>query len=267
MSGAALERSGGPRPSWRLLLERERRVTTAALLLIVAAAWLYLLAGAGMPEMGGMDPGMVMAPTPWSAAYATAIFLMWWVMMAAMMLPSAAPAILLYDLVARRAQPERGAATLAFASGYLMVWGGFSAAAAALHWVLDQSGLLTMAMGSASAWLGGAVLIAAGAWQLTPVKRACLARCQSPIQFLAHRWRPGRLGPLRMGLQHGLHCLGCCWLMMGLLFYGGVMNPLWVGGLALYVLAEKSAPAGNWMARISGWVLILAGAASLATAM
>ena len=267
MSGATLDRDRELRPSWRLLLERERRVTTAVLLLVAAAAWGFVFAGAGMPDMGGMDPDMVMAPTPWSPAYGAAIFLMWWIMMAAMMLPSAAPAILLYDLVARRTKSAGRAGTFAFACGYLLVWGGFSLAAAFLHWVLDQSGLLTMAMASASAVLGGAVLIAAGLWQLTPIKRACLIRCQSPIQFLSHRWRRGALGPVRMGVEHGIYCLGCCWLMMGLLFYGGVMNPAWIGGLALYVLVEKTVPAGHWLSRAVGWALLLAGAGALGAAV
>jgi predicted metal-binding membrane protein len=263
MSGAALERSGALRPAWRLVLERERRITAAALLLVAGGAWAYLLAGAGMPDMGGMDPDMVMAPAPWSPAYAAAIFAMWWVMMAAMMLPSAAPAILLFDLVSRRAAGGTGAATLSFASGYLLVWGGFSLIAAMLHWALDQSGLLTMAMASASPALGGGILIAAGLWQLTPVKRACLTRCQAPIQFLAHRWRTGPLGAVRMGLEHGIYCLGCCWVMMGLLFYGGIMNPAWIGGLALYVLLEKSVPAGHRITKAAGIALILAGGAAL----
>jgi predicted metal-binding membrane protein len=263
MSGAALDEGREPRPSWRLVLERERRITTAALLLVAAAAWSFVLAGAGMPDMGGMDPNMVMAPQPWSPGYAALIFLMWWIMMAAMMLPSAAPAILLYDLVARRTRAGGGGASFAFASGYLLVWGGFSLAAALLHWGLDQSGLLTMAMAAASPALGGAVLIAAGLWQLTPIKRACLVRCQSPIQFLSHRWRRGRFGSVRMGVEHGLYCLGCCWAMMGLLFYGGVMNPAWIGGLALYVLVEKTVPAGHWLSRAFGWALLLIGAGAL----
>ena len=266
MSGAALDQDRTPRPSWRLVLERERRVTLSALLLVTGLAWAYLLAGAGMPGMDGMDAGMVMAPAPWSPAYAAMIFLMWWIMMAAMMLPSAAPAILLYDLVARRTQAGGGAATLVFASGYLLVWGGFSLAAALLHWGLDQSGLLTMAMASASPALAGAILIATGAWQLTPVKRACLVRCQNPIQYLSHRWRGGSFGALRMGMEHGVHCLGCCWLTMGLLFYGGIMNPAWIAALALYVLLEKSVPAHHWLARAVGWVLVLGGAATLVSA-
>ncbi len=268
MTGAALEGDRELRPAWRLLLERERWVTSAGLLLVAAGAWAYLLLASAMPGMAGMDAGMVMAPVPWTAPYAGAIFLMWWIMMAAMMLPSAAPAILLYDLVSRRTGGGVGvAATAAFAAGYLLVWGAFSLAAAFLHWALDQSGLLTMAMASASPVLGGAMLIAAGAWQLTPVKRACLARCQSPIQFLSHRWRKGRPGALRMGAEHGVYCLGCCWVMMGLLFYGGVMSFAWIGGLALYVLVEKSVPAGHWLTSLSGWGLIAAGGIVLVAAL
>lgn len=266
MTGAALEEGRELRPAWRLLLERERWVTSAALLLVAGGAWAYLLLAGAMPDMAGMDPDMVMAPVPWTAPYAGAIFLMWWIMMAAMMLPSAAPAILLYDLVARRIEGAGGAATAAFASGYLLVWGVFSLAAALLHWALDQSGVLTMAMASASPVLGGAMLIAAGAWQLTPVKRACLTRCQSPIQFLSHRWRKGGRGALRMGTEHGVYCLGCCWVMMGLLFYGGVMSFAWIGGLALYVLIEKSLPVGHWLTSLSGWGLIAAGGIVLAVA-
>jgi predicted metal-binding membrane protein len=263
MSGAAYDQGRAPRPSWRLVLERERRITTAALLLVAAAAWSFVLAGGGVPDMGGMDAGMVMAPQPWSPGYAAAIFLMWWIMMAAMMLPSAAPAILLYDLVARRTRSAGGAATLAFASGYLLIWGGFSLGAALLHWGLDQSGLLTMAMASASPVLAGAILTAAGVWQLTPIKRACLVRCQNPIQYLSHRWRAGSLGALRMGMEHGVHCLGCCWVTMGLLFYGGFMNPAWIAGVALYVLIEKTVPAQHWLSHAVGCALVVGGVATL----
>ncbi|MCI0431006.1 MAG: DUF2182 domain-containing protein [Rhodospirillales bacterium] len=263
MSGALAENGREPRPAWQLVLERERRVTTAALALVAALAWAYLLLGAGTPEMGGMDPDMVMTPAPWSADYAAAIFLMWWIMMAAMMLPSAAPVILLYDRVARRVEGAGGKATLQFASGYLLIWGTFSLAAAAMHWGLDQSGLLTMGMAAASSVLGGLVLVAAGLWQLTPIKHACLIRCQNPLHFLAHHWRRGRFAPLRMGLGHGLHCLGCCWVLMGLLLYGGIMNLAWIGGLALYILLEKTVPARHWLSRAAGWAMILAGAVTV----
>ena len=172
MDGAAVEEGRDSRPAWRLLLERERRITAAALVLVAGLAWTYLLAGAALPQIGGMDPDMVMAPAPWTVGYATAVFVMWWIMMAAMMLPSAAPAILLYDRVARRVAGAGGTATLLFASGYLLVWGAFSLIAAAAHWGLDQSGFLTMGVASASAILGGVMLVAAGLWQLTPLKRA-----------------------------------------------------------------------------------------------
>jgi predicted metal-binding membrane protein len=187
-------------------------------------------------------------------------------MMAAMMLPSAAPAILLYDLVARKIEGS-GSATLLFASGYVLVWGAFSVVAAVTHWALDQSGLLTMGMASASYVLSGLVLVAAGLWQLTPIKHACLLRCQNPLQFLSHGWRSGRFGPLRMGVAHGLHCLGCCWVMMGLLFYGGVMNLAWIAGLAIYILLEKSVPAQRWLTKVIGSLLIFAGTVSIAAAI
>ena len=124
-----------------------------------------------------------------------------------------------------------------------------------------------MGMASASRALGGLLLIAAGLWQLTPLKRACLTRCQSPIQFLAHRWRSGAFGFLRMGMEHGLHCLGCCWVLMALLFYGGIMNVAWIGGLAAYVLVEKTTPAGHRLADIAGWALVAAGLTILAIAV
>jgi predicted metal-binding membrane protein len=263
MGEVALHQIRGSRQAWRLVLQRERRVVTVALLVVAGLTWVYLFAGAGMPSMDGMDPSMVMAPLPWSPGYAVVIFLMWWIMMAAMMLPSAAPTILLYDLVARRLTDGRASATLSFAWGYMLVWGSFSLVAAILHWALDQSGLMTMAMASASSFLGGLILIGAGTWQLTPIKRACLAHCQSPLRFLSHHWRSGRFGALRMGIAHGAYCLGCCWVMMGLLFYGGVMNFAWIGGLALYILIEKSVPLGHWLTRVTGWTLILAGMIAL----
>jgi predicted metal-binding membrane protein len=267
MGDAAIERERAPRPAWRIILERDRRVALLLLLAVVALSWGLILLGAGMPDMGGMDTDMVMEPAPWSPGYAVLIVFMWWGMMAAMMLPSAAPAILLYDRVVRRAADAGTGATLIFACGYLLVWGAFSLAAAAVHWGLDRSGLLTMGMASASSVLGALLLIGSGIWQLTPLKRACLTRCQSPIQFLAHRWRSGPTGFLRMGMEHGLHCLGCCWMLMALLFYGGVMNLLWIGGIALYVLVEKTTPAGHWVADLAGWALIASGFAVLAVAV
>ena len=139
-----------------------------------------------------------------------------------------------------------------FAAGYLAAWGGFSALAAGLQWGLEQLDLLGPMMTATNDWLGGAILLAAGIWQLTPIKGVCLRHCRSPLSFLAQKWRPGPLGALRMGLEHGIYCLGCCWFLMGLLFFGGIMNLFWISGLAAYILLEKTIPMGHWIGRVAG---------------
>jgi predicted metal-binding membrane protein len=166
--------------------------------------------------------------------------------------------ILLYAAVNRKAR-ERGAPfvpTGVFALGYLAAWGVFSLLAVALQWGLERTALLSSMMVGTSIVLGGLLLIAAGAWQLTPLKHACLKHCRSPLHFLSHHWRKGRWGAFRMGAEHGAFCLGCCWFLMGLLFYGGVMNLYWIVGLAAFVLLEKTAPAGHWIGSAAGVGLI-----------
>ncbi len=250
------------------LLRRDRVIILGALVLITSLAWAYLLSGAGMDmDTQGMDMNMVM-PMEWTPLYALVMFLMWWIMMTAMMLPGAAPLILLFALVNRRSR-ERGdpyVPAAVFASGYLLVWGAFSLVATLLQWSMQKAGWLTMGMASAHTWLGGALLLAAGIYQFTPLKHACLRHCRGPIDFIARHWRPGSTGALRMGLTHGAYCAGCCWLVMGLLFYGGVMNLYWIVGLALLVLIEKLLPAGHALGRFSGagfiacgvWLLVVA---------
>src|SRR5918994_1089467 len=209
------------------MLKRDRLVVVTALVTVIVAAWLYILAGAGMgmsalemtamtsaptgmAQPGGDMPGMAMgegasgamqdmaiaamATMTWTPGYAVLMFFMWWIMMMAMMLPSA--------------------------------------------------------------MLGAGLLIAAGIYQLTPLKHACLRHCRSPIFFISHHWRPGGLGALRMGVEHGAFCTGCCWFLMALLFYGGVMNLFWIIGLAAFVLLEKTIPAGHWLGRLTGGLLI-----------
>ncbi|KPK60382.1 MAG: hypothetical protein AMJ59_06620 [Gammaproteobacteria bacterium SG8_31] len=236
------------------IARRDRLVVVAGLAFITLLAWLYLLAGAGMDmDMAGMDPDMVM-PVHWSPVYALIMFLMWWIMMIAMMLPSAAPMILLFALVNRKNR-EREAPyvpTGVFATGYLVAWGGFSLAATLFHFFLEQFGLLSMRMATAADWLGATLLIAAGIYQLTPLKDRCLRHCRSPIVFITQHWRPGVAGAFRMGLHHGAYCVGCCWVVMGLLFYGGVMSLWWIVGLAVLVLIEKVLPAGSRFASLSG---------------
>ena len=250
-----------------LILRHDRWAVGVCLLLVSAIAWLYILAGAGMgmsmlemtqPGQSSMD--MVM-PQSWSAGYAVVMFFMWWIMMIAMMLPSVTPTILLLAALNRRSSSEQqpyGNAAV-FTIGYLLAWAVFSFAAVLVHWVLEQAGLLSMLMESASSILSGLLLILAGAWQFTPYKNSCLRQCQSPVEFLVRHRRPGNRGALVMGLHHGNYCLGCCWFLMVLLFVGGVMNLYWIVGLAMYVYLEKVLSSGKWLTRISGTVLLLWG--------
>jgi predicted metal-binding membrane protein len=261
-------------PILPLLLRRDRLPVALGLVGVTALAWLYLVWMAhpmtGMPEMARVALPMI---EPWSAADWLAMFLMWAIMMVAMMLPSAAPVILLYDRVRER-QEARGAslaATGVFALGYLIAWVLFSLGATTAQWALEHAALLSPMMASASPWLGGGLLIAAALYQWTPLKHACLAHCRSPVAFLGHHWRPGRSGALRMGLHHGLYCVGCCWVLMALLFVVGVMNLLWIALLASFVLLEKIVPQGELFARLgaivlagAGVLVILAGQAELA---
>ncbi len=235
------------------LLKRDRVVVLAGLAGVTGLAWAYLLViGA---EMGAMEI------RPWTGLDFLLMFLMWAVMMVAMMVPSAAPMILLFAAVHRK-QREHGqtfAPVSAFVAGYVAVWSAFSLAATLLQWGLEQAVLLSPMMVSASPQLGGGLLVVAGLYQWTPLKYACLKHCRSPIHFLAHGLRKGSGGAFVMGLEHGAFCVGCCWILMGLLFVGGVMNLLWIAAIAVFVLIEKLLPYGAGGGRISGALLVLAG--------
>jgi predicted metal-binding membrane protein len=249
-------------------LTRDRWIIGGGIVVIVALAWAELWREqAIMAAMPGMDtpdmPEMNMGP-PAPATYLLSAFLMWFVMMAAMMLPSAAPMILLYGRVARsaRAQGASIAPTALFASVYLAVWAGFSVVAALAQWALVRAGAvseLTLAFGDKR--IAGALLIAAGLYQITPLKRLCLRYCRSPFEFLMRLWRPGLAGAARLGFVHGLYCLGCCAALMALLFVFGVMNLAWVAALAVFVLAEKALPFGERVSFGAGIVAIIAGLA------
>ena len=257
------------------ILRRDRQVVVAALIVVIAMAWLWILLGAGtgmsaMDVIIGPSPdymASIMAPALWTGGYAGIMFTMWWVMMAAMMLPSAAPILLLFARINRK---EKSAGrpfipTGIFAAGYLIAWGAFSAVATGLQWAFEQLGLLSPMMVTTSYSLGGAILLAAGVWQLTPIKGICLRHCRSPMGFFVQSWRPGRGGAFRMGLEHGSFCLGCCWFLMGLLFFGGIMNLFWIAGLAAFVLLEKTVPMGSWIGRIVGVGIAAWGVLLLAT--
>lgn len=268
------------------LLRRDRAIVAACLAAIAAIAWAYLLWLARAMPMAGMDAmhGMGMermdanamawmprGPHPWGAAGFVATYAMWAIMMVAMMLPSAAPMILLYARVGRQAAREGKpfAATGFFALGYLAAWAGFSLFATLAQWLLARRLLLDADMASGSAALTGALLVAAGLFQWTPLKDACLSQCQAPLQFV-HRhggFRGTPRGAFAIGLRHGAYCLGCCWALMALLFVGGVMNVLWIAVLSLFVLVEKLAARAQWLPRIAGLSLVVAGTWMLATAV
>src|SRR5271155_3154230 len=241
------------------VLSHERTLVLGGLSAVIALAWAWLLMGAGL-GMEEMDMGggqmMMMAPA-WSPSYAAMILVMWIVMMAAMMLPSAAPAILLVSAVTRQSGRGGGmSASWLFAFGYLAVWSGFSVIAAALQWGLDRAGLLSDAMASANSVMAGLLLIVAGIYQWTPWKQACLRQCRSPLDHVTRYWRKGVLGPAWAGARNGAFCLGCCWMLMALLFVGGLMNALWIAGLALLVLIEKLLPFGPRVSQATGVALI-----------
>ena len=249
-------------------LRRDRLLVVSGLLFVVVLSWAYLLTGAGMMQGMG-DALMPMSTGPWTPGYAVIVLVMWAVMMAAMMLPSAAPMILLYATIARR-RGGRGetasASSGVFAFGYLAIWAAFSLAATALQFALEQAALMSPTMQTTSVALAGAVLVAAGLYQWTPLKQACLRYCSSPLAFIMTHWRPGTAGAFSMGLRHGTYCVGCCWLIMLLLFVGGIMNFGWIAGIALFVLVEKLVPAGHWIGRGAGVLLVVWGAATLLAA-
>ena len=248
----------------------DRIVIAGALGLVTLLAWAWLLTGAGM-DMASMDLNMVM-PMDWTPFYALTMFAMWWIMMIAMMLPSAAPTVLLYALVNRKAEardqaPRQPWSAAAFTSGYLAAWAGFSILAVTLQWTFERTGLLSpMMLNTTSRIMAGSILLLAGLYQFTPLKEACLRHCRGPIQFLSQTWRPGIGGAFAMGLHHGAYCLGCCWGLMAILFFGGIMNLYWIIGLALIVLIEKLAPAGLQFGKLLGLGLAAWGAWFLATA-
>ena len=199
---------------------------------------------------------------------AALMFLMWWVMMIGMMLPSALPMTLTFATVnrRRRALGTPYVPTAVFVAGYVLAWGAFSVAATALQWGLERAALMAPMMRTSSPLLGGLLFVAAGLYQLTPLKHACLRRCRSPLAFVLERWRDGTAGALRMGAEHGAYCLGCCALLMALLFVGGVMNLLWVAAIAGWVLVEKVLPRGAMLARAAGVSAIAFGAWMIARA-
>jgi len=259
------------------VMRRDKLIVATSLSLLALIAWGYVLRLIGMMDMGGMAmPGMRMSSNPsevamfsslqpWNIAEATFAFIMWAVMMVGMMTPAAAPTILIYARVHRQASLDDSplAATGYFAGGYFLAWIGFSLGATLGQWLLERSTLLDVTMRVTDHVFGGVVLIAAGLFQLSPVKDACLRQCQSPLLYIQRHggFNQGRAGSLKLGFDLGLYCVGCCWALMALLFVSGIMNILWIAGIAVFVLAEKLMPKLGILSRLAGAVLIAAGIA------
>lgn len=261
----------GPVPTYfppTSLPRRDRLTILLALAGVTALAWAYVIdLSAHMKDFGSGQPGSFVQIKPWTSGDFVFMGLMWAVMMVGMMVPSAAPMTLMYAAVARKAarQGTPLAPTAVFVSGYLVIWCLFSVGATLAQWTLHQAALLSPMMVTTSAGLGAGILIAAGVYQLTPLKAVCLHHCSSPAHFISQRWQPGVGGAFRMGLQHGVFCLGCCWILMGLLFFGGVMNLLWIAGITVFVFIEKVLPFGAWGGRLAGGVMIVIGGIALAS--
>jgi predicted metal-binding membrane protein len=242
---------------------------SAGLVGITVAAWVYIVLTARRMETAsaGMTPTMdaMTGVHPWTATEFGLRLAMWAVMMVAMMVPTAAPMTLMYAAVARKAAAQHNplAPTFVFVAGYIAMWAVFSLVATIAQHALDQAALLSPMMVSRSPLFGAALLIAAGIYQFTPLKNACLRNCRTPAHFLSRYWRAGTLGAFRMGLRLGAYCVGCCWILMGLLFVGGVMNLLWIAAIAIFVLLEKTIPFGDVTGRFVGAAMILVGALSL----
>lgn len=260
----------------------DRLIIVASLVALTFGAWAWLLlhqpmGGGDVPAAGGesmrrpidmpmtMDAMASMAPTAWTPTTLGLTFAMWWMMMLGMMIPSSLPAILLHARVQRHYLPAATALRLSmlFTGGYLATWSAFSAVATLLQWVLAAGGMLSPATMQVGTTAGAGLFAIAGLYQLSPLKNACLRHCRSPAEFLTTHRRSGGGGAFLTGAHHGLYCVGCCWLLMTLLFVGGVMNMLWVAALAVLVLLEKLSSGGVWLARGSGVAMLAIAAAIL----
>src|SRR5207249_8038941 len=245
------------------LLKRDRVIIVSGLLLISALAWLYILYL--YRQMSFMDMSALLFAMPMTPAWTTTdfilLFLMWFVMMIAMMTPSVAPLILIFAMVnrQRRQQNRPFVKTAYLITGYFLVWAAFNVVATSLQWLLQQISLLNPEMKTTNRILGSVILITAGIFQFTPLKHTCLQNCRTPLEFIHRHWREGKKGALIMGIQNGFYCLGCCGMLMVLLFVAGIMNLLWVAIIALFVLVEKISSQIKWISYVAGLVLIICG--------
>lgn len=256
------------------LLKRDRRVILASLALVSMLSWAYMLylASGMQPAMGtgaAMQGLSMPKMNPWSSLDFLFMFVMWTVMMIAMMIPSAAPTILLFSKFKRQRQETENPFRLTslFVLGYLAVWTGFSLLATLAQWGLFSAAMLSSTMGQVGALLGGIILLAAGIFQQTSLKNACLKHCRTPLSFLLEDWREGAWGAFTMGLEHGSYCTVCCWALMVLMFVAGVMNVFWMALIAAFILVEKVMPRGDWIGRLAGAGLAVWGIALILSSL
>ena len=264
-------------------IQRDKIITIIAIAILVGATFTYTVLGVGMnmsaiqmtpglgqsqmsmPNMSAMKK-MAATPAVWSFNYSVLMFFMWWTMMIAMMLPSASPMILLYTALIRRTKKTKSIIrqVTSFICGYLLAWAAFSLFAAALQSQLElRDWMSPMMMEATNIYLAAGILIAAGVYQLTPLKTVCLEKCRQPASFLANYKNTWVNSPLRIGLVHGFYCVGCCWFLMGLLFFGGIMNLYWIVGLIIFVAIEKLHEKGIIFGKILGGGAIVSGIAFL----
>lgn len=238
---------------------RDRAIVLSAVVAISVVAWIYITIQAR--SMADMATAGALALTHWTAVEFIVLFVMWSIMMVGMMLPSAVPLILDFAAESRRTEQHAGVygLTTLFALGYVVAWIAFSVVATIAQWGLHEAALLSPMMVSTSSVLSGILLLAAGVYQLTPIQYNLLKRCRQPLHFLRLGWRKGAGGAFVMGLEHGAYCLGCCFVLMGILFFGGVMNLLLLAAVTVFVLIEKALPLGNVAGLVSGPLMIAAG--------
>jgi predicted metal-binding membrane protein len=265
------------RSAFRVIVTRDTWTVGAALAALAALAWAYLFwvaaqmnapSPAAIPDMIGMAAMMEPAFTPWTLTHTVFVFAMWAVMMVGMMAPSVAPTVLIYMQVARHARTlgESFASACWFSSGYFLAWILFALLATSVQYGLESAALLSPMMARTSGYFSGAILIAVGAYQFSPLKNICLSQCRAPLSFVQRHggFQSSARGSLGLGMLHGFYCVGCCWTLMALLFVVGVMNVLWIAVLAILVLAEKMLPGGRYISACSGAAAISTGAWMLA---
>ena len=244
-------------------MKKDRFIIISGLFILCILSWLYVIYLYRQMVHMDMDAlffAMPMTPS-WTAVDFILLFLMWFVMMVAMMTPSVAPLILIFAMVNRQKKQQQNpfVPTGYLLYGYFLIWAGFSLLATLLQWLLQNISLLNPEMETTNKILGSFILIAAGIFQFTPLKQRCLNYCRTPVDFIHRNWKEGKTGALRMGIENGVYCLGCCWVLMILLFVSGIMNLLWIALIALFVLIEKILPKVKWVSFIAGGALIMYG--------